>query len=161
MPHPPRSSCTAAALAAAFAVLGCTSLPSAEQMKAEAAALALPSLPADGMAMVYVVRPSALRGRVPLHVTVDDGTVPVGTTRGGEYIYFALAPGLHRIASHAENVAETYLQLKAGEVRFVRQSATVGIESALNSLASIDADVGRWHVARLARGELHAAAAMR
>ena len=45
----------------------------------------------------------------------------MGYNIGGQYIYFNLAHGEHKILSKAENWAEINVSAKAGDVIFIRQ----------------------------------------
>ncbi len=133
---------------------GCASLPSPEAMKAETATFQLPKLPESGKAIVYVVRPSALGGLVRFNVFLNDqeANSEMGFTRGSQYIYFSVPPGDHKIYSKAENWAETLVSMKAGEIIFIQQDASMGIIMARNSLMKLEELPGKYHVKTLTVG---------
>ncbi len=135
---------------------GCASLPSHEKMKADIQGYALPKLPEEGKAIVYVVRPSPVGGLIRFNVFIDDKepTSEMGYTRGSQYIYFNLTPGEHTILSKAENWAETHVSAKAGDIIFIQQDAQMGIIMARNSLFKIEEVEGKYHVKHLKAGEI-------
>jgi hypothetical protein len=142
----------AVAVAATFA--GCATLPSPEEMKSEVATFQLPKLPADGKAIVYVVRPSALGTLVRFNVFLDDKEAPseMGFTRGGQYIHFNVMPGKHRLYSQAENAAEMEIDAKAGDIFFIQQEPSMGIIMARNNLMKLEDVPGKYHVKKLTLG---------
>jgi hypothetical protein len=146
-------------LCAAFFVLvlqGCANLPSTEVMKAEIVNFQLPQQPAPSKSIVYVVRPSGLGALVRFNIHVDgkEDAAEVGYTRGGQYIYFALTAGEHKIYSNAENWAELSLTAKAGEIIYLQQEPTFGIIMARNNIFRIDDTQGKYYVKTLELGEL-------
>lgn len=140
----------------ALAITGCASLPSPDAMKAETASYNLPALPEAGKAMVYVVRPSALGGFVRFNVFVDnqEDASEVGYTRSGQYIYFSLPAGEHKLFSKAENWAETQVDAKAGDIIFIQQTPDMGILMARNNLFNLQAYEGKYHVKHLTLGTI-------
>jgi Protein of unknown function (DUF2846) len=140
----------------ALVITGCASLPSPEAMKAETANYNLPALPEAGKAMVYVVRPSALGGIVRFNVFVDnqEDASEVGYTRSGQYIYFSLPVGEHKLYSKAENWAETAVDAKAGDIIFIQQEPHMGILLARNSLSNLHGYEGKYHVKTLTLGTI-------
>lgn len=135
---------------------GCASLPSPEEMKAQAASFQLPKLPEAGKAIVYVVRPSGVGGLVRFNVFVDDqeAASEVGFTRGSQYIYFNLAPGAHKIYSKAENWADADISVKPGDIVYIKQEPAMGIIMARNSVAKIEDYEGKYHVKTLELGTI-------
>lgn len=148
----------AGALASATLVLltGCASLPTPEAMKAEVASFQLPVKPADGKALVYVVRPSGTGTLVRFNVFLNDqaDASEMGWTRGSQYIHFNLPPGQHKIWSKAENWADIAVSAKAGEVLFIEQEPSMGILMARNALKPLDDLTGRYHVKKLTLGNV-------
>lgn len=140
----------------ALLITGCASLPSPEAMKAATANYTLPALPETGKAIVYVVRPSGLAGFVRFNVFLDnqEDASEVGYTRSGQYIYFALPAGTHKIYSKAENWAETEVDAKAGDIIFVQQEPAMGIMIARNNLFNLQAYEGKYHVKNLTLGTI-------
>ena len=138
-------------------VTGCaTKLPTRDQMKSETATFQLPGAPSEGMAIVYVVRPSALGALVRFNVFVDDQeeSSEVGYTRSREYIYFEVKPGEHKIYSKAENWAQNLISVKAGDVVFLQQRIYMGFLMARNDLNKIDETEGAYQVKSLTLGTL-------
>jgi len=146
-------------LCAAFFVVvlqGCANLPSIEAMKADIVNFQLPQQPTQNKSIVYVVRPSTLGGLVRFNIHVDgkEDAAEVGYTRGGQYIYFALSAGEHKIYSNAENWAEINLNSKPGEIIYLQQEPTFGIIMARNNIFRIDDTQGKYYVKTLELGEL-------
>ncbi len=139
-----------------FLSTGCSTLPSPEEMKVEAASFELPKLPEMGKAIVYVVRPASLGALIRFNVFVDDKLPEseMGYTRGSQYIYFNLEPGSHQILSKAENWAETNVETSAGDVVFIQQEPSMGIFLARNSLLRLQGYEGRYHVKHLGLGTI-------
>lgn len=140
-------------------ITGCASLPSPEVMKAETATYQLPKLPEQGKAIVYVVRPSSVGGLIRFNlldgrfnVFVDDQEV--GYTLRSQYIYFSLPPGEHKIYSQAENWAETLVSVKAGDIIFIQQDASMGIFRARNNIFKLEDYQGKYHVKTLTVGTI-------
>lgn len=140
----------------ALILQGCASLPSTEVMQSEAATFQLPKLPAPGKALVYVVRPSAIGALVRFNIFVDskDDSSEVGYTRGGQYIYFGVTPGSHKIYSNAENWAEMTITAKPGEVIYLQQEPAFGIIMARNNIFKVEDHQGKYYVKTLSLGEL-------
>jgi hypothetical protein len=131
-------------------LLGCaTTLPPPEVMKADVSGYQLPKQPADGEALVYVLRPSGYFGSVRLTVFLDNEGPGshVGSTTGNQYICFGLSPGSHKILSRGENLAEVGVSAKAGDVIFIHQEAAMPIlREARNSLSLLNEYEGRYLV---------------
>ena len=84
---------------------GCAVTMSEDEVKAVAATVTLPQLPAPGQAIVYVVRPLLEGFAIPTRVYLDEQTpaANVGYTLGNEHIWFNVSPGRHTIFSKADN----------------------------------------------------------
>ena len=136
---------------------GCATLPSPEEMKADVAQYQLPKLPEPGKAIVYVVRPSAIGGLIRFNVFVNgkEPEAEMGYTRGSQYIYFNLRPGIHKILSKAENWAEASVTARAGDIIFIRQDAAMGLLMARNNIFKIEDYEGKYHVKHLTLGTIH------
>ncbi len=135
-------------VAALSVMTGCASLPTPEAMKAETATFKLPKTPAEGKAMVYVVRPSSLGALVRFNVFVNDqeAASEMGFNRGSQYIYFSVPPGDHKIFSKAENWAEVTVSVKAGDIVFLHQDPAMGIIMARNNLTKVEEVQGKYYV---------------
>jgi len=116
----------------------------------------LPQLPADGKAIVYVVRPSILGGFIRFNVFVDDKKEDseMGYTRSSQYIYFNLIPGDHQILSKAENWAAVNITAKAGDIIFIQQEPSMGIIMARNNIFPIQKYEGKYQVKHLTLGTI-------
>jgi hypothetical protein len=120
------------------------------------AAEALPKQPEPGKAVVYVLRPSSQAMLIRFNVFVDDqkDSSEVGYTRSGQYIYFNLLPGQHKIYSKAEEWAETTLSVRAGDIVFLRQEPAQGAYSSVNTIDRVPDDEGRAQLKRLSLGTI-------
>lgn len=138
------------------ALSGCATPPTPEAMKQAVATFELPHQPDPGKAMVYVVRPSGLGGIVRFNVFVDDQLAQseVGYTRGGQYIYFNVMPGDHKIYSKAENWADADISAKAGDIIYIKQDPSMGFIMARNTIYKIEDYEGKYDVKTLQLGTL-------
>lgn len=135
---------------------GCATLPSPEQMRAETRDYKLPKYPEQGNAIVYIVRPSSLGGIVKFNVFLDDQNPnsEMGFNRGSQYIYFSVKPGEHTIESKAENWSQWKINVKAGDILYIQQEASMGIIMARNTIFKIDEEQGKYHVKTLQLGTI-------
>lgn len=136
------------ALFALVLLYGCASAPSADKMQAELAGYSLPKAAVADQGLVYVVRPSSVGTLVRFNVFLDDqeANSEMGYTRGNEYIYFYVTPGSHTINSKAENWADLKVDVRAGEVVYVKQEVDMGFVMARNSLTKLSDVEGRYLV---------------
>ncbi|MBI5454519.1 MAG: hypothetical protein HY956_07835 [Deltaproteobacteria bacterium] len=136
---------------------GCATLPSPSEIKSDINGFELPKLPEKGKAMVYVVRPSNLGFIIRFNVFIDkeESASEIGYTRGGQYIFFDLAPGEHQILSKAENLAVFEVNAKEGDIIFVQQEPQMGLIMAGNSLFKIQDYEGKYHVKHLEMGTIY------
>ncbi len=139
-----------------FFAAGCATLPAPDVMKNEIMNYQLPQLPEEGKALVYIVRPEFAGGIVRFNVFLDDQEAEseMGYTRNQQYIYFNLMPGSHKIYSKAENWAEADVDVKPGEIIFIKQEVKMGIIMARNALSVIEEYEGKYHVKTLKKGEI-------
>lgn len=139
-----------------FVLFGCASLPRPDQMKAEVATYQLPKLPEDGKAIVYVVFQESWYKGIRFDVFIDNQEPEsgIGYNMGGQYIYFDLAPGEHKILSKAENWAEITLSAKAGDIIFIRQEPYTGLLNARNKLLTLQDYEGKYYVKTLSPGTI-------
>lgn len=142
-------------------LVGCTSLPPVslpppDQMQAQVASYRLPYAPADGEALVCVVRPSPWDESHGFNVFLDaqDPHAEMGVTLPKQYIYFSLTPGDHRILSKAEDWAEITVSVKAGDILFLQQEPTMGMLRTRNKLLPLHEVEGKYHVQTLTLGTL-------
>jgi hypothetical protein len=136
--------------------LGCASLPSNEEIDNSIIGFELPKVPSEGNAMVYIVRPSQLGFAIKFNVFVDEKKAEslMGSTTGGQYIYFEIQPGNHLILSQAENLAQCNLLSEANGIYFLEQVPAMGILFARNDLQVVKDNAGRYWVKKLKVGKL-------
>jgi hypothetical protein len=101
--------------------------------------------PAD-MALVYIVRPSAVGAAIRMGVTCD--SVSIGSTSGMRYLYAFVKPGKREFISTAENTDELLLVVEAGKTYYIEQVPTMGILYARNKLKRMDDEAGRKKLAK-------------
>jgi hypothetical protein len=139
-----------------FIIFGCASLPLPDEMKAEVATYQLPKLPEDGKAIVYVLFTESWYKGIKFDVYIDnqEPKSEIGYNMGGQYIYFDLSPGEHKILSKAENWAEINVSAKAGDIIFIRQEPYTGLLNARNKLLTLQDYEGKYHVKTLTIGTI-------
>lgn len=153
----PKRLCIAVLLLAGFLLGGCTTpLPPTAQMQRDLEGHKLPKAPSATDSVVYVVRPSSMGTAVRFNVFLDDQdpASEMGYNRGGQYIYFTVTPGVHKIFSVAENTPELTFDIKAGEVIYVQQKVYPGVIMARNDLTILPATEGQWRVKTLSLGTI-------
>ena len=143
-------------LFAALSAIGCASLPKPEEMQADTANFVLPKMPEPNKAIVYVIRPSSVGTLIRFNVFVDNKQADseMGYTRGAEYIYFNITPGEHTILSKAENWAEAKVTVKAGDIIYIQQEASMGLIMARNKLTLPPEYEGKYQVKHLKLGTI-------
>jgi len=97
--------------------------------------------PAEGQALVYVVRPSNLGRAIGMTVTCDGREM--GKTGGQRYIYAMVDSGDHEFVSQAENKSELTIVLEAGKTYYFEQQVKMGLLKARNKLVRLDDEEGR------------------
>jgi hypothetical protein len=139
--------CKAAAVLAVVTLYGCAG-PSIQKMQADVAGYTLPKPAKPDQGLVYVVRPSSVGELVRFNVFLDDhnDSSEMGYNRGNQYIAFYVTPGPHVISSKAENWAEMQVDLKPGQVLFLKQEVDFGVLMSRNSLVALDDTKGRYLV---------------
>lgn len=143
-------------LATVIMLSGCSTLPTPKEMQTDVEQYKLPRTPSSDKAIVYMVRPDSVGAFVRFNVFVDnkEDSSEVGYTRGGQYIYFNVSPGKHKILSKAENWDETEIESKVGDIVFIKQNAEMGFLMARNSLTKIEKVEGTYHVKHLTLGTI-------
>jgi hypothetical protein len=134
---------------AAALLPGCApAIISPEQMRAQTATFELPKLPDPDKAIVYVIRPSKVAPLIRFNVFLDDheDSSEMGYNRGNQFIYFQANPGDHKVFSKAENWAETFVSLKAGDIAYLRQEPAMGLVIARNKIFLLNGDEGKFLV---------------
>ena len=99
------------------------------------------TIPPQGKALLYVVRPNRGGGILKFKFHVDGKHV--GTTRARQFLYSILNPGPHLFMSKAENRSEMQLNLEAGKTYFLKQKIKLGGIKARNELILVNEIEGR------------------
>lgn len=137
-----RNLLSAALAAAALSSSGCANLWPWRGKDAVPAPVVAPGLqtPEPGMALIYVLRPAPHAPLIRFNVFLDgkEDRAEMGYTRPGQYIYFSVPPGKHRIYSKAENWAEIEVTVSAGATVFIQQEPTQGNFTTSNTLSALD-----------------------
>lgn len=134
---------------------GCTTTgPSPDVMRAETAGYQLPRMPAAGKVIVYVVFEEGHYDMAWFDVFLDGQQTAsrVGRNHGGQYFYFEMTPGEHKLFSKGEKWAELAVSAKAGEVIFIRQELEFGMMAARVNLSRLDEVEGKYYVSKLKPG---------
>jgi hypothetical protein len=90
---------------------------------------------ASDMALIYIVRPSAVGSMLRMRVTCDGNSI--GSTQGKQFIYAYVSPGKHEFVSKAENKDDLLIIVEAGKTYFLEQKAHLGYTVARNNLVRI------------------------
>lgn len=127
---------------------GCVTIPTREEMSAAVSGYELPKQTDGEYALLYVVRPSGFGAVIRFNVFLDDkeDSSEMGYTRGGQYIYFYVTPGKHKILSKAENWAEFDIDAKPKETVFLKQNVEMGFIIARNSIEQLQEVEGKYFV---------------
>lgn len=128
-------------------VLGCATTASRDKMLKSTLGFIPPQQPKTESALVYVVRPSGGGGLVRFNIFVNDpdkAEMEAGYTKGGQYIYFFLAPGTYTLYSVAENTAHGTLVAEANTTYYIEQMPKFGFLFARNQLRQLDDVEGKY-----------------
>jgi len=101
--------------------------------------------PADGKAIVYVLRPSLMGNKVQTKLAVDGQWS--GVNRGNNYFFFTLDPGEHYFCSQAENRSLLTLKVEAGKTYYLQQHIQMGVMKARNKLDTMTEEEGKKKLA--------------
>lgn len=148
--------CSLAFIVLLTSLTGCATLPSPEKMAMELSGYNLPKQSEAESALIYVVRPSSVGTLIRFNVFLDDkeDNSEMGYTRGSQYIYFFVKLGKHTVLSKAENWAEISIDVKAGEIVFLKQNPSMGIIMARNSLELLQEVEGKYHIKNTSPGTI-------
>ena len=137
-------------------ITSCSRVVSYEEMQTMNEGFVLPAQPSKGMAMVYVVKPEGEGTIIKFNVFLDTKKAEseVGYTRGAQHIYFDVTPGVHKIFSNAENWAEIEIELKDGDIVYIKQNVHIGVIMARNSLDKLDEVEGKYFVSQTETGTI-------
>jgi hypothetical protein len=81
--------------------------------------------PAEGKALVYILRPSMVGSLIKFDVSCDG--ISLGSTTGKRFIYANLEPGVRKLLGEAENKEEIFLEVEAGKTYYLEQQAKMGL----------------------------------
>lgn len=131
-------------LIALFATLlsACASVPMGDENRDEH----LKTFPkvAQDKAGLYIYRNESIGGGVKMEVDVDGQQI--GTTARNTYLYKELAPGKHKVTSHAENTDTLEVDLKPGTLSYIWQEVKMGILFARSKLHLVSEKEGQTGV---------------
>ena len=92
--------------------------------------------PAQGMALVYVIRPSTMGAAVKTWAFFDEELI--GVTRGRGYTFAHVPPGERLVWSKDENTFALSVNIEAGKTYYFKQQIMMGIGKARAKLVPID-----------------------
>ncbi|MES2944364.1 MAG: DUF2846 domain-containing protein [Pseudomonadota bacterium] len=139
-----------AALAIAFSIVGCASVPMGDP-KLDIALKSFQA-PAD-KAGIYVYRNESIGAGVKMDVLLDGKNI--GETVANTYMYREVAPGKHTVESKAENTDAVEVDLKPGTLAFIWQEVKMGMMFARTKLHVVNESEGKKGVmeTKLATGK--------
>lgn len=103
--------------------------------------------PAEGKAMVYVIRPTMMGHGIQTKLAVDGEWK--GVNKGNNYFFFELEPGEHYFCGRAENKSVLTLTLEPGKTYFLQQHVEMGFMKSATRLELVSEDKGREKLAKL------------
>jgi hypothetical protein len=101
--------------------------------------------PAADKATVYVYRPSAFAGGGAFY-TVHAGEKPIAKLYNGGYFVHTASPGELEIWASTESKSSVTLDLKAGDVKYVKGTIGIGFFVGRPNLAVVDPTVGQEEI---------------
>lgn len=96
--------------------------------------------PADGQALVYILRPSTYGALIKMGVRLDG--VHIGATKARTYVYTMMTPGKHTLMSTSENHATMDITVEAGKTYYVKQEVEMGMVIAETDMELLDEKQG-------------------
>lgn len=137
-----------ALLLTALLLTGCYSGATVQQMIKDAKDYQVPIKAQTDKGLVYVVRPSSLYGIFKYNVYLDgrEDNAWVGYNRGYQYIFFNVEPGVHTVASHAENWNEVSFEIQAGQTVYIIQDASWGFLFGRNDVKKLNPVEAKYHI---------------
>gem|GEM_PF-1283579 len=100
--------------------------------------------PAEGKALVYVLRPTGFGALIRMNLECD--SVHIGSTKAENYVYAMLDPGTHTLVSKAENHSSLEVTLEAGKTYYVKQQVKMGFAFAETGLKLVDEQEGQKYL---------------
>jgi hypothetical protein len=114
--------------------------PSRKEMDLRAKALT----PAEGKALIYILRPSGFGALIRMNLECD--SVHIGSTKAENYVYAMLNPGAHTLVSKAENNTSLEVTLEAGKTYYVKQQVKMGFVYSETGLKLVDEQEGQKYL---------------
>lgn len=102
--------------------------------------------PPEGMALVYVIRPTNFGSAITMNVSCDMASI--GTTSAKSYLYTLVPAGKHTIRSKAENMSELELDAEPGKIYYIEQAVKMGIVYARARLNLVTEEAGKKFLAK-------------
>jgi hypothetical protein len=100
--------------------------------------------PAEGKALIYILRPTGFGALIRMGVECD--SVHIGSTKAENYVYAMLDPGAHTLMSKAENHSSLEVTLEAGKIYYVKQLVKMGFAFAETGLKLVDEQEGQKYL---------------
>jgi hypothetical protein len=100
--------------------------------------------PAEGKALIYILRPTGFGALIRMGVECD--SVHIGSTKAENYVYAMLDPGTHTLMSKAENHSSLEVTLEAGKIYYVKQQVKMGFAFAETGLKLVDEQEGQKYL---------------
>lgn len=97
--------------------------------------------PIDGLAIVYVVRPTIIGAAIRQEITCNNYLI--GSTKGMQYIYTVMPPGKYIFRSTSANISRLDLNLQPGKIYFIAQRVSMGLLYARTDLELLSEKEGR------------------
>ena len=97
--------------------------------------------PADGKALVFIVRPTIMAFAIPMRVDCD--SFQVGWISAKTFLYTMLDPGTHTLKALAENEFHLDITLEAGKTYYFEEQIKMGFAYARTKLKLLEEAEGK------------------
>jgi hypothetical protein len=97
--------------------------------------------PAEGKALVFIVRPTIMAFAIPMRVDCD--SFQVGWISAKTFLYTMLDPGSHTLKALAENEFHLDINLEAGKTYYFEEQIKMGFAYARTKLKQLDEEEGK------------------
>ncbi len=105
-----------------------------------------PAAPAiDDQALIYIYRPGKFMGggvAFDIHASAGSDDVEIVTLKSGGYFPYYVSPGELELWGKTESKSSVTLDVRAGDVQYVRGSVGAGIIMGRPKLSVVDAETG-------------------
>jgi hypothetical protein len=112
--------------------------------------------PQPGYGMVYIVREVGWHPDIQFDVYLENAVLKerIGYTHGGQYIYFQVPAGKHRVVSVGKNTKTITFEIKDGETLFIAQNEKVDKldNSDQDILEILHAEAGQYILRHIVKG---------